>query len=383
MASATPSSDAADAHYDVWLLRVDDPTGAMDALSVALGDRARAREAVMSTPAMLVHGATASEVEALRAQLAPHGVTLDARPSRRAKTVATPPGSAASPAATTLSDSRAGTAPGSDAELGVAKVSYHAALVAAPAYVLQPTALLAIAVLTVLTVASSFGALTGSIMVALGAPLAVSGLRFSVFALIVRRSRAGQTDLRLGDDEQDPFGLLFAGVRFVFVTLAAFAPFLLVSWSAMPQVVGYLLPYETGVTTADFVLSVLLLSLTFLFPLVALPGAYAATALGTGCSGVNPIVGLIVARRIPGPYFLTLGYLTAFWFASAALMSGGMLAVFSSAAASAAGKDGLAGALVSLVLLTGVMTVMDVTSTLISARVLGLLTYHYREELGL
>jgi hypothetical protein len=383
MASATPSSDAADAHYDVWLLRVDDPTGAMDALSVALGDRARAREAVMSTPAMLVHGATASEVEALRAQLAPHGVTLDARPSRRAKTVATPPGSAASPAATTLSDSRAGTAPGSDAELGVAKVSYHAALVAAPAYVLQPTALLAIAVLTVLTVASSFGALTGSIMVALGAPLAVSGLRFSVFALIVRRSRAGQTDLRLGDDEQDPFGLLFAGVRFVFVTLAAFAPFLLVSWSAMPQVVGYLLPYETGVTTADFVLSALLLSLTFLFPLVALPGAYAATALGTGCSGVNPIVGLIVARRIPGPYFLTLGYLTAFWFASAALMSGGMLAVFSSAAASAAGKDGLAGALVSLVLLTGVMTVMDVTSTLISARVLGLLTYHYREELGL
>jgi hypothetical protein len=265
----------------------------------------------------------------------------------------------------------------------VAKVSYHAALVAAPAYVLQPTALLAIAVLTVLTVASSFGALTGSIMVALGAPLAVSGLRFSVFALIVRRSRAGQTDLRLGDDEQDPFGLLFAGVRFVFVTLAAFAPFLLVSWSAMPQVVGYLLPYETGVTTADFVLSVLLLALTFLFPLVALPGAYAATALGTGCSGVNPIVGLIVARRIPGPYFLTLGYLTAFWFASAALMSGGMLAVFSSAAASAAGKDGVAGALVSLVLVTGVMTVMDVTSTLISARVLGLLTFHYREELGL
>jgi hypothetical protein len=383
MASATPSSDAADALYDLWLLRVDDPTGAMDALSVALGDRARAREAVMSTPAMLVHGATASEVEALRAQLAPHGVTLDARPSRRAKTVATPPGSAASPAATTLSDSRAGAAPSSDAELGVAKVSYHAALVAAPAYVLQPTALLAIAVLTVLTVASSFGALTGSVMVGLGAPLAVSGLRFSVFALIVRRSRAGQTDLRLGDDEQDPFGLLFAGVRFVFVTLAAFAPFLLVSWSAMPQVVGYLLPYETGVTTADFVLSVLLLSLTFLFPLVALPGAYAATALGTGCSGVNPIVGLIVARRIPGPYFLTLGYLTAFWFASAALMSGGMLAVFSSAAASAAGKDGLAGALVSLVLLTGVMTVMDVTSTLISARVLGLLTYHYREELGL
>jgi hypothetical protein len=29
------------------------------------------------------------------------------------------------------------------------------------------------------------------------------------------------------------------------------------------------------------------------------------------------------------------------------------------------------------------MTVMDVTSTLISARVLGLLTFHYREELGL
>jgi hypothetical protein len=369
----------------VWLLRVDDPAGAMDALSVALGDRARAREAVMSTPAMLVHGATASEVEALRAQLAPHGVTLDARPSRRAKRWR--PRSrqlrVASLRGHRLAVRRAGAALASDAELGVAKVSYHAALVAAPAYVLQPTALLAIAVLTVLTVASSFGALTGSIMVALGAPLAVSGLRFSVFALIVRRSRAGQTDLRLGDDEQDPFGLLFAGVRFVFVTLAAFAPFLLVSWSAMPQVVGYLLPYETGVTTADFVLSVLLLSLTFLFPLVALPGAYAATALGTGCSGVNPIVGLIVARRIPGPYFLTLGYLTAFWFASAALMSGGMLAVFSSAAASAAGKDGLAGALVSLVLLTGVMTVMDVTSTLISARVLGLLTYHYREELGL
>lgn len=382
MASATPSSDA---RYDVWLLRVDDPAGAMDALSVALADRARAREAVMSTPAMLVHGATASEVEALRAQLAPHGVALDARPSRRAAVAATVPGSSASPAsgAAALPFASAGAALASDAELGVAKVSYHAALVAAPAYVLQPTALLAIAVLTVLTVASSFGALTGSIMVALGAPLAVSGLRFSVFALIVRRSRAGQTDLRLGDDEQDPFGLLFAGVRFVFVTLAAFAPFLLVSWSAMPQVVGYLLPYETGVTTADFVLSVLLLALTFLFPLVALPGAYAATALGTGCSGVNPIVGLIVARRIPGPYFLTLGYLTAFWFASAALMSGGMLAVFSSAAASAAGKDGVAGALVSLVLVTGVMTVMDVTSTLISARVLGLLTFHYREELGL
>ena len=66
----------------------------------------------------------------------------------------------------------AGAALASDAELGVAKVSYHAALVAAPAYVLQPTALLAIAVLTVLTVASSFGALTGSIMEALGAPLA-------------------------------------------------------------------------------------------------------------------------------------------------------------------------------------------------------------------
>ena len=43
MASATPSSDA---RYDVWLLRVDDPAGAMDALSVALADRARAREAV-------------------------------------------------------------------------------------------------------------------------------------------------------------------------------------------------------------------------------------------------------------------------------------------------------------------------------------------------
>lgn len=383
MESATPSSEA---RYDVWLLRVDDPDGAMDALSAALGDRVRARQAVMSTPAMLVHGATISEVAELRGQLLPHGVTLDARPSRRTATVATPPSASASPASTggtTPSAARTGPVPASDAELGVAKVSYHAALVAAPAYVLQPSALLAIVVLTVLTVASSFGALTGSIMVAFGAPLAVSGLRFSVFALIVRRSRAGQTDLRLDDDEQDPFGLLFAGVRFLFVTLSAFTPFLLVSWSAMPQAVGYLLPYETGVTTADFVLSVAFLALSFLLPLVALPGAYAATALGTGCSGVNPIVGLIVARRIPGPYFLTLGYLTAFWFASAALMSGGILAVFSSAASSATGGDGLAGAVASLVLVTGIMTLLDVTSTLVSARVLGLLTYHYREELGL
>ena len=41
------------------------------------------------------------------------------------------------------------------------------------------------------------------------------------------------------------------------------------------------------------------------------------------------------------------------------------------------------GALVSMLLLSGLMTLMDVTSMLISARVLGLLTYHYREELGL
>jgi len=58
--------------------------------------------------------------------------------------------------------------------------------------------------------------------------------------------------------------------------------------------------------------------------------------------------------------------------------------VFSSVAGGAAGgESNLAGALVSMLLLSGLMTLMDVTSMLISARVLGLLTYHYREELGL
>ena len=63
---------------------------------------------------------------------------------------------------------------GSDApaQLGVAKVAYHAALVAAPAYVLQPMVLLAIFALTLLTLASSFGALTGSFTIALLAPMA-------------------------------------------------------------------------------------------------------------------------------------------------------------------------------------------------------------------
>lgn len=368
------------------MVEASDPGGAIDVLTGVLGDRQRAREAVLSMPAFLVHGASGPDVETLRGQLAPYGVSLEARPSRRAAvaTPVQPPGTpsptAATPASSTITTSTQGAA----AELGVAKVSYHAALVAAPAYVLQPTALLAIVVLTVLTVASSFGALTGSFVIAFAAPLLVSALRFSVFALIVRRSRAGQTDLRLGDDELDPFGVLFAGARFVFVTLAAFAPFLLVSWSALPKVATFLMVGDAGMSTAELVLTLVLLAITFLFPLVALPGAYAATALGTGCSGVNPLIGLVVARRIPGPYFLTLAYLTAFWFASAALTSGGALAIFSSMASGAvSGEGGLMAALASIVLLTALMTLMEVTSMLISARVLGLLTYHYREELGL
>ena len=259
-------------------------------------------------------------------------------------------------------------------------MSYHAALVAAPAYVLQPTALLTIVALTVLTLLSSFGALTGSFVIASAAPLMVAGLRFSIFALIVRRSHAGQTDLRLGDDELDPFGVLFAGVRFVFVTLAAFGPFILVGWSTVPKVATFFMLGESGVSTGEFLLTLLLLAVTFVLPLVALPGAYAATALGTGCSGINPLVGLLVARRIPGPYFLTLVYLTAFWFASVALTGGGALAAFSSMVDE---SEGVAGMLFTMVVFTGLMTLMEVTSMLISARVLGLLTYHYREELGL
>lgn len=366
------------------MVEASDPGGAIDVLTEVLGDRQRAREAVLSMPAFLVHGASGADVETLRSQLAPHGVSLEARPSRRAALV-----TAESPHGGPLPTSPVAPLPQpvspphgvAEAQLGEAKVSYHAALVAAPAYVLQPSVLLTIAVLSVLTVASSFGALTGSFSLALGAPMFVSSLRFSVFALIVRRSRAGQTDLRFGDEELDPFGVLFAGVRFVFVSVAAFAPFVVVSWSTMPKIATFLMVGNAGVSTVEFVLTLLLLAVTFLAPLVALPGAYAATALGTGCSGVNPLVGLVVARRIPGPYFLTLGYLTAFWFASAALMSGGALAVFSSMAEGA--SEGLGSALLSVVLLTALMTVVDVTSTLISARVLGLLTYHYREELGL
>ena len=207
------------ARYDLWMTEVSDPLSAMEALSEALGDRQRAREAVLSTPTMLLHGASAEDMQALSTQLSTSGVVLEARPSRRAALAQAPAPQTAqnvvglAPSALTAPADTTG-------ELGVAKVSYYAALVAAPAYVLQPSVLLMTALLTLATLGSSFSAVTGSLFIMLAVSLGAFVLRFGTFALIVRRSHAGQTDLRLGEDENIG-GLLLAGTRFVLVTLLA------------------------------------------------------------------------------------------------------------------------------------------------------------------
>ncbi|MCB9659530.1 MAG: hypothetical protein H6726_17930 [Sandaracinaceae bacterium] len=405
--------------YDLWLTEVTDPRLAMEALTEALGDRARAREAVLSTPAMLLHGAAPEEMQALSTRLSSAGLTLEARPSRRAAT--TPPAASLTDAATAPDAAssahsptrgvvavpraaaagegvpgspsgsathgtapRSAAAPASDGpaatprvprpahattanDMGVAKVSYYAALVAAPAFLLQPAVVSTVLGLSVLSFMSMFGAVTGSITIAFGAPMAVYLLRFAAFALVVRRSHVGQADLRLGSEDLGE--LWFAGFRFLIVSFLALVPALVVLWSFGPAPTH---GADAGVV-ALFVLAVLL-------PLVALPGAFAAAALGKGCSGVNPFIGLIVARRIPVPYFVTLAYLSAFWFVSVALAaSGGMLTVFGLVDPDA----GLVGALGGALLMSAIGLVVDVGSMMVSARILGLLTHHYSEELGL
>jgi hypothetical protein len=388
-----------DTRYDLWLTEVTDPMQAMTALTEALGDKLRAREAVLSTPSMLVHGATAEEMQALSTRLSSCGVTLEARPSRRAVPASPEPargagatqpprasGSPRSPGMVTegvfappagaRSASAAAAAPGLSplADTGVAKVSFYAALVAAPAYVLQPSALLIIALLALVSVGSSFGALTGSLLITLGAPILAFVLRFGVFALIVRRSHAGQSDLTLGEDESVG-DLVLAGARFVIVTLVALLPAIIFSWSRGPAA-AFQFVVGGDLDVLGFVLPLLLL---VALPLVALPGAYAATALGSGCGGLNPFIGLVVARRIPGAYFTTLAYLTAFWFASLALASGGGLLMFGNVVESASVASGV----VSMLLVFLVLTLLDIASMVIAGRILGLLTYHYSEELGL
>lgn len=258
----------------------------------------------------------------------------------------------------------------------MAKVSYTSALVAAPAYLLQGRVLAAVLALAIgpalllmlpgvlvgLLHASGATVLLTTFLVVLTIVYVYCG----VFALIVRRSHTGQTDLRMGDETTSD--LWAATMRFFVVTLLLYAPIALASCLV-----------SFSPTIAALVVAGLL-SLLNLVLAVALPGSYAMAAIGSGWAGVTPLSGLRLMQRIPGPYFLTLFYLWVIQLVSGALSVVPYVAVITSAMALGENptKQGLLLALSALS-----MMAIFAGSMILSARVMGLLTYHYSEELGL
>ncbi len=305
-----------DTLYDLWLMRVDgDPTAASDALAAALEAPERVPGLIMSTPSVVLRGVPLSTLQAVEACAQSGGLVFERRPSR-AVAVQSPPaagpeeaaqatstpdsasqssGGAPPPGAgprnveaTPLEDptttpARGPAKPFEGALKSEEQVAYHAALVAAPLYVLHPSALLTILGAGLFITACQMATISGLLTVMLAGALLATGTQLTLFSVVVRRSAVGKNRLNLWDGDADFLTVVWAGLRFTFVTLAALIPWFLFVYLVAPAFMG-LAPLA----------SVLVLCLI----LLSLPGAYASASLGSGCNGLNPLVGCARMMRI-------------------------------------------------------------------------------------
>lgn len=226
-----------------------------------------------------------------------------------------------------------------------AKGSFVAALVTSFAYPLQAKAipvLLGVALVALLASYVPFvgGILSGGI---------VLGYLFSV----IRASANGEHELPFGADFTDVEDFVAPIVRFYLAILVCLVPALVV-WRAAPAEAPW---YANAIIAAAAV------------GLSILPASIVTAAHSTGCFGpLNPIPAVQIVFRIPGPYVLV----TLAVAAVTALDAGFVIA-----------SAPLFAQIPVPIVPSALQATLGLYLPLVSARMLGLLIYHYEDELGL